>query len=268
MRGLTTALLGLAGWAMAGCATVPPPLTIAEQAQVLATLLPGAYQSSPAEGVRAGRPLHQRIVRIVAPEGYAYAFYSEMRHEGPTGPLYRQSLFLIAAESASDRVTMEVAGVDDATVAHGLLLDPSLVARGVVKRADAGGEGCQMTWRQDGSGLLGHVDPQTCLITARRGDLRRMERFTRIGPRAIEHAEFAYDQGGKLLFGGEPGRRAIWGRVPDAPPPSGMNSGLERRPGRGLLDRQREAEQRSLVAGLGGEHDADGAAAGVLREWQ
>jgi hypothetical protein len=191
-----------------------------------------------------------------------------MRHDGPAGPIYRQSVFLFEAGDDGVRLRMLARGLKDAATAHSLFADPSLVRSGVLELSDALGPGCAMEWRLDRDGYLGHIAPEACVITGRRGDQRRIESFTRIGPHAIEHAEYGYDMEGKLLFGGPPGQRYIWARAPDTPPPSGMNGGLAPRPGRGLLQLEPEGEQRRLVAGLAGEHHADGGPAGIHRQRQ
>lgn len=235
---------------MACATTASPTLSLHDQQARLVGMLPGVYQSHVAEGARAGRAIHQAILEVAPPEGYQHALYSEMRHGGPNGEMYRQTLFLFATPAGGGLV-MTSQGFADPNAALALHTNPDAVRIGAVALKPAIGEGCDMMWRADKDGFVGRIDPQTCEITGRRGDRRRLESVMRIGPMAIEHAEYGYDLEGKLLFGGPPGRRFVWPRqAGDETRASGGAASSDRRQRRGLHERMREVEGRSLVAAL------------------
>jgi hypothetical protein len=254
VKALTLCLCLFAGALSSGCATTPAaPKGVADQRAALAALLVGTYQSKPEEGARAGSPILQVIVRVEPPEGQIAALYSEMRHDGPNGPIYRQSLFVFghSADEAGGLV-MTALGFADPRAAEALKADPRLVRLGQLALTQGLGPGCTMLWRPDGDGYVGRIDPQGCEITGRRGDRRRIEAITRIGPKAIEHAEYGYDLAGNLLFGGPTGKRFVWPRLKTEPTSSGLDGAFLPRPGRGVTPIERPVRKAALSAGAGG----------------
>jgi hypothetical protein len=77
----------------------------------------------------------------------------------------------------------------------------------------AEGPGCRQIWRADGAVLIARVEPETCVITGKRGDQRRIEGETRLSADAIGLIERGFDLEGHQLFGTEPGAVSVWSRV-------------------------------------------------------
>ena len=172
----------------------------------------GDYQSAPSDGAREGRPIHLRIRRVESNTPNTVTLYSEMRHDGPEGELYRQRLYLFDVASRSP-LTMQALSFTDAQAATALVADPTLLRKGALATRASMEQGCETRWRRTAEGFLGVIDPATCVITGKRGDQRRIEGRTLFNERGVGQLERGYDLGGTLLFGNPTGELYFWPRV-------------------------------------------------------
>lgn len=203
-------MLLAAGALLAGCMAGRPGAASGPQA--LARLLVGDFFSTPGGGARAERPIYLRVRRVDSPLPGTLALYSEMRHDGPDGELYRQRLYLLDERSGAPLV-MKSLGFADPEAAARLVTNPALLVQEGLRLEPALAEGCDTTWSPTADGFLGLVDPATCVITGRRGDRRRIEGRTLIHTGAIGQLERGYDLDGRLLFGNPTGELYVWPRV-------------------------------------------------------
>lgn len=178
----------------------------------LVKLYTGTYLSAPGEGARDARPILMRVVPVTPPAGRRHALYSEMRHDGPQGDLYRQRLLVFDETPGRSANVMTALSFTDGAAAAGLIGDPGLVAAGTVATGPALAPGCDMRFRREGDGFLGRIEPSTCVITGKSGELRRIEGETLLRAQAIEQLERGYDADMKLLFGNPDGVRYVWPR--------------------------------------------------------
>lgn len=193
-------------------ACVHRPSTLSPDLNELVQSMVGDYQSAPSDGAREGRPIHLRIRRIESSTANTLAFYSEMRHDGPDGELYRQRLYQFDAHSRLP-LLMQALSFTDPKAAAGLIADPSLLRKGALTTQASMEPGCETRWRRTAEGFLGVIDPATCVITGKRGDQRRIEGQTLFSERGVGQLERGYDLSGKLLFGNPTGELYFWPRV-------------------------------------------------------
>jgi len=180
--------------------------------QELIELFTGDYFSAADGGVKEGRPIYMRVRPIQSPFDNRIALYAEMRHDGPSGELYRQRAYLFDHD-AQLPIVMRALVFDDPVAATGLSDNPTLWIDEKLTTRVALAEGCDTRWVRDGEGFLGSVDPKTCVITGKRGDRRHIESQTRIATQAIGQLERGYDTDGRLLFGNANGELYVWPRV-------------------------------------------------------
>lgn len=183
-----------------------------DDVNALAVLLIGDYFSAADGGVKEGRPIYMRVRKIESPFDNRIALYAEMRHDGPSGELYRQRAYLFDRD-AQLPIVMQALVFDDPAAATGLIDNPAVWVESPLATHVALAEGCDTRWVRDGEGFLGSVDPKTCVITGKRGDRRHIESQTRITTKAIGQLERGYDTNGKLLFGNANGELYVWPRV-------------------------------------------------------
>ncbi len=176
-------------------------------------MLVGDYFSAADGGVREGRPIYLRIRRIDAPAGQTLALYAEMRHDTANGELYRQRVYLFDETPGRAANTMRALGFADSAAATRLIDDPAALRRDALRTTEILAGGCETSWRVDGAGFTGRVDPATCEITGKRGDRRRIESITRISADSIGQLERGFDLDGKLLFGNANDELYVWPRV-------------------------------------------------------
>lgn len=181
--------------------------------QALIMLFTGSYMSEPTEGARESRPILLRVVTIEPPPGYRHAMYSEMRHDGPDGDIYRQNLLLFDESPGRDGNTMTALNFTDRDTAAGLLQDPALLATGQLATTENLGPGCSMHFRRDGKRFLGRIEPAHCMITSRNGGTLHIEAETLLRADAIEQLERGFSPDGQLMFGNSDGRRYVWPRL-------------------------------------------------------
>ena len=216
---LTAVLAGLAAL-LAGQLTPAgdaPARTVAQPDQELASLFKlyaGSYLSPPEEGVRESRPILLRVVAVQPPPGHGRALYSEMRHDGPDGELYRQNLLVFAESPDGQGYTMTALNFSDREAATGLLTNPALLVSAGLSTTPGLGPGCTMAFRRQGDGFFGRIDPDNCVITSRNGETRHIEAETFLREDAIEQLERGYTPDGRLLFGNPDGVRYVWPRLP------------------------------------------------------
>jgi len=179
----------------------------------LVALYIGTYLSRPDEGARDARPILMRVVAVDPPPGHGWALYSEMRHDGIEGDIYRQNLLVFDETPGRTGNTMTSLGFKDRQAAAGLISEPDLLARGGLETSLALAPGCTMHFVREGGGFLGRIDPKTCVITGKRGDTRHIEAQTLLRPGAIEQLERGYGADGQLLFGNRDGVRYVWPRI-------------------------------------------------------
>lgn len=180
--------------------------------QDLTQLLIGDFFSAADGGVKEGRPIYMRVRSIQSPVVNRVALYAEMRHDGPTGELYRQRAYLFDAESKTP-IVMQALTFDDPVAATALANDPTVWVTQKLTTKVALVEGCDTRWVRDGEAFIGTVDPAACIITGKRGDRRRIESKTRITSASVAQLERGYDIDGKLLFGNADGELYVWPRV-------------------------------------------------------
>jgi hypothetical protein len=199
---------------LVGCAAMLPARDSRDvELQRLAAMLVGDYFSGADGGVREGRPIYLRIRRIDAPAGQALALYAEMRHDGANGELYRQRLYLFDEAPGRAGNAMRALGFADSAAATRLIEDPAALRRDALRTTEIMAGGCAMSWRVDGAGFTGRVDPSTCEITGKRGDRRRIESITHISADSISQLERGFDLDGRLLFGNAGDELYVWPRV-------------------------------------------------------
>lgn len=211
----TCLLIALCGIPLA-CNGADAPAAAGSADQELTELIAlyvGTYLSPADEGARESRPIHLRVLAVKPPPGRARALYSEMRHDGPDGELYRQSLLVFDETPGRAGNTMTSLSFSDRQAATALVDDPGLVAAGRLETRVALGTGCTMHFRREGEGFLGRIDPATCVITGKRGDTRHIEAQTFLRRDAIEQLERGYGADGQLLFGNPEGIRYVWPRI-------------------------------------------------------
>ncbi|MFZ1625144.1 MAG: CpcT/CpeT family chromophore lyase [Gammaproteobacteria bacterium] len=179
----------------------------------------GTYLSAPDEGARDARPILLRVVAIDPPAGYSRALYSEMRHDGVGGDIYRQSLLVFDESPERRGNTMTSLAFTDRQAAAELIRDPGLLAAGHLSTAAALAPGCTTHFIREGAGFFGRIDPATCVITGKRGDIRHIESQTLLRRNAIEQLERGYNDKGQLLFGNKDGVRYVWPRIDTADMP-------------------------------------------------
>lgn len=205
-----TLVLGMA----AAAADTPQVAGTADQElNELIALYVGSYLSKPNEGARDGRPIFLHVVAVDPPPGHSHALYAEMRHDSADGELYRQNLLLFDEDPARSVNSAASLAFSDREAAAALVLQPDLVATGRLHTVPALGPGCDMQFKREGSGYLGRIDPATCVITGKRGDIRRIEAQTLLRRDAIEQLERGYSADGKLMFGNPDGVRYVWPRI-------------------------------------------------------
>jgi hypothetical protein len=173
----------------------------------------GTYLSAADEGARDSRPILLRVVGIDPPAGYSRALYSEMRHDSASGDIYRQSLLVFDENPERKGNTMTSLAFTDRQAAADLIRDPGLLAAGHLSTTAALAPGCTTHFIREGDGFFGRIDPDTCVITGKRGDIRHIESQTLLRRDAIEQLERGYDDKGQLLFGNKDGVRYVWPRI-------------------------------------------------------
>ena len=183
-----------------------------ELAELIALYI-GTYLSPPDEGVRDSRPILLRVVAVDPPPGHSRALYSEMRHDGADGDIYRQSLLVFDESPGRSGNTMTSLAFTDRTAAAKLIEDPGLLAAGRLSTVEALGPGCTMTFRREGEGFFGRIAPESCVITGKRGDARHIEAQTLLRQDAIEQLERGFGADGQLLFGNRDDARYVWPRI-------------------------------------------------------
>ncbi len=176
----------------------------------------GTYLSAADEGARDSRPILLRVVAIDPPAGYSQALYSEMRHDGASGDIYRQSLLVFDESPGRTGNTMTSLAFTDRQAAAELIRDPGLLAAGHLSTTAALPPGCTTHFIREGDSFYGRIDPDTCVITGKRGDIRHIESQTLLRRDAIEQLERGYDDKGQLLFGNKDGVRYVWPRIDNA----------------------------------------------------
>ena len=172
----------------------------------------GDYLSQPTDGARAGRPIHLRIRRVESSEPNTIALYSEMRHDGPDGEMYRQRLYQFDAKASSPFVMRALSFVDPKAATR-LVDDPTLLRMHALATQESMDPGCETRWTRTAQGFLGVIDPATCIITGKRGDQRRIEGRTLFTEDGVGQLERGYDLAGTLLFGNPTGELYFWPRV-------------------------------------------------------
>jgi hypothetical protein len=180
-----------------------------ELAELIALYI-GTYLSPPDEGVRDARPILLRVVEVSPPPGYRRALYSEMRHDGANGDIYRQNLLVFDENPGRTGNTMTSLSFTDRQAAAALIQDPGLLATGRLSTTEALGPGCTMSFRREGEGYFGRIAPESCVITGKRGDVRHIEAQTLLRRDAIEQLERGFGADGQLLFGNRDGVRYVW----------------------------------------------------------
>lgn len=181
--------------------------------QALTRQLQGDYFSAANDGAREGRPIYQRIRNITPPDGHRHAMYSEMRHDGPEGEIYRQLIYLFDETPDRTTNTMQALRVADPEAAEKLVSDPSALAEGNVETRSPIAEGCFTVWSKTRDGFSGWIDPERCVITGRSGDQRRIEAMTSISDDAIGQLERGFTLEGEIVFGSASDDLFIWPRV-------------------------------------------------------
>jgi hypothetical protein len=168
---------------MVACASAPLKGEVLDgELDQLVSMLVGDYLSRPDEGAYTGRPIYQRIRAISPPAGSRRALYSELRHDGPEGDLYRQLVVVFDERPERIENRMIAYGVVDKEAATQLVQTSSLVADGVVELKPPLSETCYTTWTRQGDTFEGYLDPARCLITGKRGDKR---------PHRVAHPHYA-----------------------------------------------------------------------------
>jgi hypothetical protein len=191
----------------------PAAGTADQELTELVALYIGTYLSQPDEGARDARPILMRVVAVDPPAGHGWALYSEMRHDGIDGDIYRQNLLVFNETPGRTGNTMTSLSFSDRQAAAALIDDPGLLAAGKLATVPALGPGCTMSFKREGNGFFGRIDPKTCVITGKRGDTRHIEAQTLLRRDAIEQLERGYDADGQLLFGNKDGVRYVWPRI-------------------------------------------------------
>ena len=199
-----TALLLMAGMPLHGGAPT--------ELQQLTSLMVGDYQSLPSDGARPGRPIYLRIRQLETAQPNTIALYSEMRHDGPDGELYRQRMYQFEANAQSPFVMQALSFVDPKAATR-LIDDPTLLRTQALATQPSMEPGCETRWTRTTQGFLGVIDPATCIITGKRGDQRRIEGQTLFNKEGVGQLERGYDLAGKLLFGNPTGELYVWPRV-------------------------------------------------------
>lgn len=187
--------------------------TADQELSELVALYIGTYLSPPDEGARDSRPILLRVVAVDPPPGHSRALYSEMRHDGADGEIYRQSLLVFDENPGRTGNTMSSLAFTDRQAAAALIHDPSLLAAGRLSTAAALSPGCTMSFRREGEGFFGRMAPESCVITGKRGDTRYIEVQTLLRRDAIEQLERGFSADGQLLFGNKGGVRYVWPRI-------------------------------------------------------
>ncbi len=204
--------------ALAGVATLLAALPVVGAGEPELTellgLYAGSYLSTSDEGARESRPILLRVVPVQPPPGYDRALYSEMRHDGPGGDLYRQNLLVFDATPGQQGYTMTALNFADKEAATGLIDDPTLLVTARLSTTPGLGPGCAMQFTRQGEGFFGRIDQASCVITSRNGETRHIEAETFLREDAIEQLERGYTPDGKLLFGNPDGVRYVWPRQP------------------------------------------------------
>ncbi len=191
----------------------PQPSKLDLELTEIVSLLEGDYFSSAEDGAREGRAIYMRIRSITPPDGRAHAMYSEMRHDGPDGDVYRQVIYVFDETVARIENRMTALRVTEVEAAAQLLDNPDAFALGYVETVSALSEDCYAVWTVTNGAFESWIDPDRCIITGRRGDQRRIEARTRITLQAIGQLERGYTLEGELLFGNPEGDLYIWPRV-------------------------------------------------------
>lgn len=205
---------GLVSALLASCTLTPPQSApLDAELEELTTLLVGDYFSSPDGGAREGRPIYLRIRAVTPPAGRRHALYAEMRHDGPDGEFYRQTIYLFDESPGRSANVATLLGVADRERAARLPADPGGLQRGDVVTTPPLAPGCEMTWKRVPDGFTGRIDPAHCLITGKRGDQRRLESVTNVTTIDVGQLERGFTQGGTLLFGKADGIPYRWPRV-------------------------------------------------------
>ena len=201
-------------FALIGVLSISSGVARAEDSSVqdLTRLMVGDFFSAADGGVKEGRPIYMRVRAIQSPMPSRIALYAEMRHDGPSGELYRQRAYLFDVNSTVP-IVMQALTFDDTSAAAALVDDPSVWVKQTLATKPALVDGCDTRWVRDGEGFIGSVDPATCIITGKRGDRRRIESKTVITMKSVGQLERGYDIDGKLLFGNAGGELYIWPRV-------------------------------------------------------
>ncbi len=204
----------MVGALLAGCTLAPTPSApLDAELDELTTLLVGDYFSSADGGAREGRPIYLRIRAVTPPAGRRHALYAEMRHDGPAGEFYRQTIYLFDESPGRGANVMSLLGVADRERAARLATDPNGLQRGDVVTTPPLPPGCEMRWQRVADGFTGRVDPAHCLITGKRGDQRRLESVTHITAVDVGQLERGFTLDGTLLFGKADGVPYRWPRV-------------------------------------------------------
>lgn len=190
-----------------------PGIDLDQELTALVALYAGSYMSGPEEGARQSRPILLRVVPVKPPPGHSRALYSEMRHDGAGGELYRQNLLVF--DEAPDRTfnSMTALNFVDRDAATKLLDDPAALAADHLATTPGLGQGCAMRFTRQAEGFLGRINPDTCVIKSRNGDMRHIESETFLRRDTIEQLERGYSPEGALLFGNPDGVRYIWPRL-------------------------------------------------------
>ena len=191
----------------------PAARTADQELTELVALYIGSYLSRPDQGARDARPILMRVAAVSPPAGHGWALYSEMRHDGIDGEIYRQNLLLFDEAPERTGNTMTSLGFTDREAAAALIDDPGLLAAGQLSTVEALGPGCTMSFKREGEGFFGRIDPKTCVITGKRGEARHIEAQTLLRRDAIEQLERGYSADGQLLFGNKDGIRYVWPRI-------------------------------------------------------
>jgi hypothetical protein len=199
---------------LSGC-SLPPPTgnPLDDELDELTALLVGDYYSDADGGAREGRAIYLRVREVPPPAGRRHALYAEMRHDGPDGEFYRQSIYVFDESTGRALNLMTALGVADRQAAARLVDDPSGLRRGDVQTTPQLAPGCEMAWTRTAEGFAGRIDPERCQITGKRGDVRRIEAVTRISADAIGQLERGFAPDGTLLFGNADGALYRWPRV-------------------------------------------------------
>ena len=198
----------------ANAADTPQVTSPADQelAELIALYI-GTYLSRPDQGARDARPILMRVTAIEPPPGHRQALYMEMRHDGADGDIYRQSLLLFDETPGRTGNTVTSLAFADREAATGLLSNPGLLAAGRLSTVAALAPGCTMHFKREGEGFFGRIDPKTCVIAGKRGDIRHIEAEAFLQRDAIEQLERGYGPDGQLLFGNPDGVRYVWPRI-------------------------------------------------------